>query len=249
VNTYSEHILLFIDILGFSNYVKASTKDRNLLDRLIEAIKKPKDIDPDKFVLIDIGDISNVKVEISAFSDTILVSCDPSYQGFLYLLLYTRILYYKLLRLNLYFRGAITLGPLIHSNDYIIGPSLVEAHDIEKKIAIYPRVIITENLLELLSKETKFRIDFVNRFITKGIEDELLFVNVLFPYSSMSMTDDAARKLFEPINVKIKEAINITETNDSMKIIKKYLWFNKYMERTLGRHNSDLFLILSNNRK
>lgn len=45
-------------------------------------------------------------------------------------------------------RGAVTLGKIIHTNEYIFGPALVEAYTLESRAALYPRVILGRNIVE-----------------------------------------------------------------------------------------------------
>jgi hypothetical protein len=47
---------------------------------------------------------------------------------------------------GLLIRGAITKGPLHHDGDFVFGPALNEAAELEK-VAMYPRVIVTQELL------------------------------------------------------------------------------------------------------
>lgn len=66
-------------------------------------------------------------------------------------------------------RGAIVYGKLIHINNTIFGPALINAYEKERTIAKYPRVIIDDVIVsDLLDLETKSKLpqncsDFILR--------------------------------------------------------------------------------------
>ena len=49
-------------------------------------------------------------------------------------------------------RGAITLGKLIHTNKYLVGPAMIHAYELESKVAKYPRVLVDAKLISVARK-------------------------------------------------------------------------------------------------
>ncbi len=49
-------------------------------------------------------------------------------------------------------RGAITYGKLIHTDEVLFGPALTEAYILETKVALYPRVILHKDIIDLAGK-------------------------------------------------------------------------------------------------
>ena len=47
-------------------------------------------------------------------------------------------------------RGGATVGQLVHRNGVVFGPALVEAYELEAKMAVYPRIIGTDALIETI---------------------------------------------------------------------------------------------------
>lgn len=47
-------------------------------------------------------------------------------------------------------RGGIAVGRLFHTRDRVIGDALVKAHDIEQRVALFPRTVIDDNVLDRL---------------------------------------------------------------------------------------------------
>ena len=88
-------------------------------------------------------------------------------------------------------RGAITRGELFHYGDTIFGPALVEAYELESKIAIYPRIIFTRDVfwLENFHSEIK-EISQENIMNNVQIDSDgwhyIDFIQVMTHFSSLS---------------------------------------------------------------
>lgn len=88
-----------------------------------------------------------LEVEFGAFSDHFTFSLPKSFGG--------RILgidgmIRDLLSIGYATRGAVVLGPLHHRDNVIFGPALVEAVEIEEGEAFYPRILISDGVMEAL---------------------------------------------------------------------------------------------------
>lgn len=153
---YADRIIAFIDILGFSEKIKITdNKDkpeeaREMLTNLSSAVrffqKKIKEAIED--ILLPAGTIA------SMFSDTIVVSIPKDESGgALYLFELLKELQINLLFKNILLRGGIVHGKLIHTEQLIIGPALVSAHDLESKSALYPRIVIDPRVLFLYVRQ------------------------------------------------------------------------------------------------
>jgi hypothetical protein len=58
----------------------------------------------------------------------------------------------KLLARGILIRGAITIGELIHTNAGIVfGQALIDAYELEKHNAVYPRIILSDRLISYLN--------------------------------------------------------------------------------------------------
>jgi hypothetical protein len=151
---YENRIVAFIDILGFralldETVAKDGTDDPKRIDDVIHAytsIREIWDLDK-KSETHRLSTYSSKKVTI--FSDSIVVSFiaeEPS--EVFYTLLEIKWLIMRLLNHKILCRGAVALGKLIHSDEYIFGPALVEAYTLESKAALYPRVILDRNIVD-----------------------------------------------------------------------------------------------------
>jgi hypothetical protein len=84
-------------------------------------------------------------IRTSVFSDTIIYSCEANPDEAAWLAQQVQALCGVLLLNGHYTRGAVTAGDLMHDEDgTIVGRALVEAHAMERSIAKYPRLIVSD---------------------------------------------------------------------------------------------------------
>jgi hypothetical protein len=174
---YENRIVAFIDILGFRELVSLSTlhpeatahiyafiqeiQTKSLNDGLYGAIPTlgldgTKELKPAR-TLEKAGDAikmmkENWPIEITQFSDSLVLSCKADEGGACVLMIE---FIAKLMRvsfeLGFILRGGITLGPLIHEEGGpLFGPAFVEAYALESKSAVWPRILIEQAVVELV---------------------------------------------------------------------------------------------------
>lgn len=153
---YEDRFIAFIDILGFSEMIKATDND-----------DKPEEANENLNILLNA--LNTLQVEIkeainsrelpegtiaSIFSDTIVISLlRMETYGLLNLFEILKRLQVTLLYKNVLLRGGIVRGKLIHSDRLIIGPALISAYNLESKSALYPRIVIDPLIMSLLVRE------------------------------------------------------------------------------------------------
>jgi hypothetical protein len=140
------------------------------------------------------------------------------------------------------YRGAIVCGKVYHTERKIFGPALINAYEMEKSKAIFPRIIIDEsilgiekcnypgfhnpdseysNLMELILKDFdgKYFINYINKLYTgvnigiKGEQEHLMWL--------CDIINELEKKL---------------DKDDSIKC--KYLWLKEKYKIALGATNS-----------
>lgn len=84
----------------------------------------------------------------------------------------------RLLSRGILCRGGVSLGKFIHSDNYLFGPALVEAHTLESKAAMYPRVILDTNVIDAGTE---------NRTLEHTSSDEMGYVYSLLERDSDGM--------------------------------------------------------------
>jgi hypothetical protein len=153
---YEERYCLFLDILGFNEVVERSAHPDAI------AARNGHPVSGVYFSLKQIASSLNYKAAVvgangkmkassrvvTQFSDSVVVSYRATENGGLADMLYDVLhLQLALIQRGLLIRGAITKGLLHHDQDFVFGPALNEAVELEK-VAMYPRVIVDRDLLK-----------------------------------------------------------------------------------------------------
>nr|WP_317187917.1 hypothetical protein [Acinetobacter gerneri] len=47
---------------------------------------------------------------------------------------------------NILLRGALTIGEIYHDENMVFGPAMVEAYELESKVAEFPRIILHDKI-------------------------------------------------------------------------------------------------------
>jgi len=156
---YEKRVTAYIDILGFQ-------------DILSQTIGKKGEDNPEKINEIftaykAIRDVWNLDVKetdfhksiprnsktITTFSDCLVISFKAHEKSEIFhTLLEIKWMIMRLIYRGILCRGAITYGKLIHTNEVLFGPALAEAYILETKAALYPRVILHKDIIDLAGK-------------------------------------------------------------------------------------------------
>ena len=144
---YEYRICCFIDILGFKNHLDETLKDDgNDSIKKIEEIKGVIDLANSILKEMDNGIFKSKMV--TQFSDSIVLSFRiEEKSGVFYALIDFLHVSLEFANKGFLTRGGIAVGKLIHTNKHIFGPALVEAYNLESKIARFPRIILHPDVL------------------------------------------------------------------------------------------------------
>jgi hypothetical protein len=159
---FEDRYCAFVDILGFSDRVEQLEQscDVEALDRLISCLRFMDDevsepaygadlpvynLTPTGLKVAELGD-----PRLTYVSDCLIVSAERNPSGFTALCRKTTKIWLDLLWDGYLCRGAISGGPLVHSDKIIFGTAYSKAYRLEAK-AIVPRVIIDKDLSEIYS--------------------------------------------------------------------------------------------------
>lgn len=140
-----ECVVCYIDILGFTamiNDAETKNKSNELLNKVIQVLQNEIPVLEPYFE-------DNETHRIKVFTDNIVISRviqqdAESELGRSWLSIQTYQL--RLALQGLFIRGGICIGDIYMSNDIVYGTGLLEAHDIEEKVAVYPRTILSKKL-------------------------------------------------------------------------------------------------------
>jgi hypothetical protein len=170
---YENRIILFLDFLGFKEIVERTDADRQYLHNLLDAI--------DLLHQVGRNDAELSKSQrITTFSDSVVLSYAVDEKSAVFHLL-TDVAFaiIDLAIKGFVVRGAITLGKLIHTKKYLVGPAMVRAYELESKVAKYPRVLVDRKLVSVARKAHAWRhaghheAKSVREFLTKDVDGHL----------------------------------------------------------------------------
>ena len=179
MSSSDDRFILFVDFLGFSaatqRFAKSapdkefSDEERGLLN-LLHDIQKSDSRHSEGYSQSSPESSSaviNITPEFSAFSDHMVASYPLNFTDYVLpapvrweLLLKEALriitpIALRALDLGFLIRGGLTVGKLHHDARVVFGAGFVEAYEIERSIAIYPRVALSHNLHTRLSYDDR----------------------------------------------------------------------------------------------
>ncbi|MGA3118000.1 MAG: hypothetical protein ABSF90_26650 [Syntrophobacteraceae bacterium] len=149
---YEDRIVLFIDILGFRHLIDRTLDERG--EDVVERIKDVYDVlsvIKSSFTFDDFGDLKDSTTQvITQFSDSLVISFRKSQRGEVwYTLNLVQIMLINLIFKGIICRGGMSFGRLIHDDNFVYGPALINAYDAESKAALFPRIILDESIIHI----------------------------------------------------------------------------------------------------
>jgi hypothetical protein len=182
---YEPSIISLFDILGFKDLLGRAGEDANAVSEMLSLARR--------FSTPDEGAAENFGWKSINFSDTVVravpIVSDANVKVRLGIVFYELTdvahLQVNLLFRNVLIRGAVTIGRIFMKADVVFGPGLVDAHLLESKHALYPRVIVDKRVLKALKEIPLLRshlfdeeMSYINRLVRKDTDGHL-FVDYL----------------------------------------------------------------------
>ena len=227
-----EHIVSFIDILGSSQNMKKDPEGtlnivHNAYEKAIETYKQLY------------GDLQN-EIKVRIFSDNIVVFCKCDKlkvkTAFQVVVLLSAIIQVNFLNSNILVRGGIAKGDFFADDLMMWGNALVEAYKIENSISIYPRIVISPNLIGEIglfsTKDDKIK-DFSKKYILQD-NDNMCYINYIYITNALKDPTISRLMFLERATEMIKNSI------DNVKIEQKLCWHNNYLLRSIYEKNEEI---------
>jgi|GEM_PF-663406 len=161
---YQEKLIAFIDILGFKDKIKKS--DENIIPLFVDTINSAlKDYERyfnnsgDKQARDMMGcKILPLNPDYYIFSDSIVFTMKDEENNLIRFLTAIISLQKSFIKNDIFVRGAILKGKIFESkngetnNSIVFGPGGVDAYEMESKEAIYPRILLSKEIVDKLYK-------------------------------------------------------------------------------------------------
>jgi len=247
---YENRVVAFLDILGFKDILDNTitldvVQNEKNIDIIINAFKSIRDVwdldekkEPFAYRSKE-GELIKSKKEITMFSDCVLISF-PYYEPseVFHTLVELQWVIMRLLNFKIICRGGITFGDVIHNSKIMFGPAIVEAYKLEKD-ATYPRVILSEKIIELGSLIRSHNTyqqekEYIKQIVTKD-EDGLYYIDY-FQKAQGELDDplyDFPEYLYNLGEI-IKNGLIYTDTD----IKKKYEWMRDKYNSVIRLHKN-----------
>jgi hypothetical protein len=238
---FQDRAVAFVDVLGFREKLNEFEKDikpksgedgeflvSELVNEFIDTVKNVTD-------LLDSGNF-----QYYLFSDNICITVDYiENPDLLISLLYAvNELFYSFAQKGYFLRGGIDVGKFVDEKQIALGMPLASAYTMESKFAIYPRVLISENLYKVIKdnyEEARF-IQF------SGVaEDKLIHHNCEFhflnPFYNVFTKEDKT-KFFRDYKEKIEHNLLLNKKKEQIQI--KYQWLAEQFNTFLNLYTKEL---------
>lgn len=205
------HFVAFIDILGFSEMVRTdceSSGPPKYLQRLYESHTRASAL---------LG--KDIEAGLIQFSDSIVFSRPfdlPALPGFLCAV---AALQRTFLLDSLLCRGGVTFGRHFVKDRFLFSKGLIDAYQLETSQARYPRVVVSENLLQLATPTVP-----LSELPVLREEDGIVFVDYLNPDSEVP-----AEAMVRSI-----QAILESSSHSSSSVQEKLRWLARYSDYKLA---------------
>jgi hypothetical protein len=173
---YVDRYCAFIDILGFRGLIGSLKGNGNQFLTLREVLKK---------IHAPVGQptVSTfTDFRAQSISDAVAISTLATDQGLMRLFQAVEELAVDLLKEGYFIRGALVKGKLYHDDTMVFGEALVQAYELERSVARYPRVMITRDVMADIEEFCKGLLAHRREEFTPYIEqadDGPYFVHVL----------------------------------------------------------------------
>ncbi len=167
---YEKRLVLFIDILGFSNLVSDSSTDpekllkvRNSLKVLERELYREKEFQEyheerlrnlrnstplSPFYKDEKPYVNPGKISYTQFSDSVIISTPYiNVQSIISLISKVSLLQARFFQEGILFRGGLAYGDMYHKENLCFGPAFNRAYFLENKVAKYPRIVIDNDII------------------------------------------------------------------------------------------------------
>ena len=142
--TLDYSIVAFVDVLGFSSMVKSDCESKNGKYYYFETLKS-----------LNERTRKITDCNITQFSDSIIFSLSLNKENYQKLITILAEYQLQLLYNSILCRGAIAYGKHYKENDFMFSQALIEAYQLELNDAIYPRIVVSQNLFDYFKPDVK----------------------------------------------------------------------------------------------
>ncbi|MBF5093741.1 hypothetical protein F1643_03760 [Azospirillum sp. INR13] len=236
---YQDKFVIFIDILGFADFIGRSDTDPALTERIYDALTEAPFSSPIHGPPAYPKGLSYSPHTVTNFSDSLVISATRSAEGLMTVLEMGRAFACVLLQCGLLTRGGVAGGHLIHEKGLIFGPALVSAYHLESKSARFARIILDTECVKLCEAEKSCGTP-TSEYFEKTVRrdnDGVYYLHVLRELEEDTLSGKI-HDMQESWWAEAKKTIQIYLQNSVGKPYReKSEWFAKYYNRCIGEYD------------
>lgn len=241
-------IVVYFRVLGFSDLVTKDDKKAILISHALSKISEQFN-NINNHILKNNCEFENencpaIQMSSTIFSNCVILSCPVIEKNSLIII--KEIIemlcdiQFHMLQEGFLIRGGITIGDICHNDKYVFGKAVIEVSELERKKAIYPRIIISDRLLNMIIKDLnesilmnyKYLLEdeyFYDQYIQE--DDDLItyidYLGVGLLKFAEIMGDNYRDDFKSDFLNKIDQVIKNGKNNKNIGIKKKYFWLEK----------------------
>jgi hypothetical protein len=222
---FEKYVVAFIDILGFSNFIKEAEKRNSDENKQLRVLLKVLDENPvfknelneNIFLPKDMGLICR------QISDSFIITapCSKSNDNVPTLLgvsIKAIQIYQALLSIGLSVRGGIAVGNLFIEDDNIYGSAFLDAYETESIKAIYPRILLHHTAVKELNDLHEYKYKRPSYFVQL---DNDIFLDSFFDVTLISKKHEDITTILKKFKTNIE--VNLVKKLEP-KIRNKWAW-------------------------
>lgn len=242
---YQNRAVVFLDILGFQD---------KLVDFEKEAVAHKEESETEYLWSRGVSDfIETFKSVISfldeknfeyyLFSDNICITADYNENNniLIDILIVMNDLFFRFAEKGYFLRGGLDIGKFVVDDTIAIGVPLVNAYKLERDVALFPRIVLSENYKKLLDDFENANLineESINKkqFLIKK-HCEVFYLNVFFNL----IGNENIFTLLESIKSSILK--NLTNCQNNEKVAIKYEWLVNEYDLFIEQYISELMFL------
>jgi hypothetical protein len=235
--SYEDRIVAFIDILGFKDKIDKTISGDNI-DKIIQAYDiirntcrlNAKNKDEEK-----INKALDKSRKTTVFSDSIVISFLHNQTSEIFNTISDlQLMLVQLVQYDFVCRGALISGKMIHTKDFCFGPAFIEAYKTECKAALYPRIILSEDLIKIAGKYGRHDADSEMEWVKSLLKQDTDGMYYIDYFESVrdELDDYEFSSYIRNISTFIRNEIQ-SANNPDVKI--KYMWMRDKVNKVIEK--------------
>jgi hypothetical protein len=186
----------------------------------------------------------------SQFSDSVILSRRNDDDGLIYTVHFVSLLASELFLNGVWCRGAIASGKMHHNGDVAFGPALIDAIEMERQLAVYPRILVTDTVADKFVEINNADLPKWRR-VDQGVFfrrdfDHMLHLDIFSYRMFVPEKTGTIKDAVKVVHQHVLKGIDATQTLSNMKIQTKLFWIGAYLDHVDEAHGAFHFTISKN---